>query len=515
MVAIVSAAVVFTLPAQTLGCSQTAHYALVRALLQGTAVIDEWADDTCDIVRRDGHVYANKAPGLAFWVLPVHAAGRAVGIVDDETGDARRAVWLMTLWGSALPALLLLVLAYRVAGRLRPGAEWPAALTLGAGTMLLPFATVLFGHALTTLLVFAAFAIALAERQGPRRLWPLAVAGLAAGLSISVEYPTALAAAIVGVYAIWGPGLGRRIAVFGGGALLGVAPAVAYQVWAFGSPFETGYSSPGDATDGPAAGHAAGRGFFGLLVPSLSALTRILFSDRGLLILTPVLVTAVIGAVVLWRRGARAEVAVIGAVSASYLLYVSSLTLSPSWVFGGDSPGPRYVFPMLPFLAVAVGVAFRHAFAVVAPLLAVSVAIMTVATLTVPLVNSSETGLWWDRLSAGELGDTALALFDGPTGLLGALPLIVAMVAGIASAVVLSQPPRPDLTAAKVAAVALLGWLTLAVVGPVLTLELGTVPALTVLALAGVVSVLVVGQNRDAPALRAGRSAARGRRSRP
>src|SRR5205085_11559374 len=80
---------------------------------------------------------------------------------DDEM------VYLIGLWGSVLPGVLLLLLVWRVAERFARGYGAWAALALGLGTIVLPLSTLLFSHVFTAFLAFGAFALMLRERDGP------------------------------------------------------------------------------------------------------------------------------------------------------------------------------------------------------------------------------------------------------------------------------------------------------------------------------------------------------------
>ena len=62
-------------------------------------------------------------------------------------------------------------------------------------------------------------------------------------------------------------------------------------------------------------------GFFGIDLPRPGAALDLLVASRGLLTLTPVLAMAVVGRVLMRRRGRRAEADVIGAVGIAYFLY--------------------------------------------------------------------------------------------------------------------------------------------------------------------------------------------------
>ncbi len=106
-----------------------------------------------------------------------------------------------------------------------------AAITLGTGTLVMPFATQFFGHVLAALLAFGAFALLWREREGPPRLALLGAAGAAAGLAVFTEYPLALAGALVGLYGVL---RGDAIAA-GVRALARGAPALSRRAWRPGS----------------------------------------------------------------------------------------------------------------------------------------------------------------------------------------------------------------------------------------------------------------------------------------
>ena len=64
--------------------NQNSHYALVRALGTGTPRVDRALTEigelsTRDVTRHDGHLYSDKAPGLAIVTLPACVASRRAG----------------------------------------------------------------------------------------------------------------------------------------------------------------------------------------------------------------------------------------------------------------------------------------------------------------------------------------------------------------------------------------------------------------------------------------------------
>jgi hypothetical protein len=347
------------------GWNATAHYALVESLADGTPRIDGNVNQGGDIAWVDGHFYAAKAPGLALASVPFYGAFSAAGLVpEQEPTDAgppgaesvvEEAIWEVNLVVvAAFFVLLLLIRA--VADRVAPRTGAPVALLLGLGTLLLPFATAYFSHVLSAMLGFAAFALLSGEPE--RSAWVPAAAGVLAGLAVVVELPLLIVAAALGVYALLdGPRL-RRGAVYAGGVVLGIAPLLAYDTWAFGAPWRTAYADA--VLELGETGHdvigANDEGFFGLTRPELDRLVDVLFSDVGLFVLTPMTAVALAGLLPLVRRGHRREAFLVAGLTAAFLLYNASYYLP----LGGHVPGPRFLVPLLPFLTLPLAAALAR-----------------------------------------------------------------------------------------------------------------------------------------------------------
>jgi hypothetical protein len=256
--------------------------------------------------------------------------------------------------------------------------------------------------------------------------------------------------------------------VYAGGVLAGLVPLALYNLWAFGSVTHMSYS---DAVKVQGlSGHAVlglnDGGFFGIGMPTPHRLAQLLFAPRGLLVLSPVLALGAVGTVLLYRRGRRAEALTIAAVALSYLVYNAGYYLP----FGGGSPGPRFLIPMLPFLAVPLGLAFRRFPALTLALAIPSAGFALVSTTTMPLIGFDWAGYWAFWLGSGTFEHTIATVLGAGNGWGGLAPFIVAVGAAVALAVAASD----RLTVAGdalYALTALLVWACVALAAPGLLAE--------------------------------------------
>jgi len=467
----------FAYMAQGGNWNQDAHYALVKSLAEGTPYIDKSIRPVGpqsigpavarhgDIAYFHGHAYAAKAPGLAFVALPAYVVLRAMHGSTVESPDAIGALWFLGLFGVVLPSAILLLLVRQVADDVEPGYGVAAAVILGLCTLILPFSTLFFAHVLSTTLGFAAFTLLYRKPCAHNRLLVVAGAGVCAGLAITTEYTLALVALVLAIYAF---SQRRRLvdaSTFIAGTMLGVLPLLLYQWWAFGSMLHLSYAG--------VAGNTGG--VFGIGVPHWRVAGQLLFSRIGLVRLSPVLVLGVVGAAFLYRHQKRREGLVVLGLICAFIVFNSAYATP----FGGLSPGPRFLIPILPFVVFPLALVLRRLPLTTLSLAAPSAVLMLVVTATNPLIAAD--GNWFSRLSSGKVTDTIVNHMLYPYS--GWLPIIPFFLSGLLAAALAARSTPPIRTSradAITAGVAFTSWLALAFSGS----SLNSGPLLLLLAVA-------------------------------
>lgn len=407
------------------GWNENSRFALTYALtFDGTFRIDAYHEGvvpTKDKAVFGGHFYTEKAPGSSLWAVPACALHAGVSRLVGVPWSVPLSRYFTRLLALSLPAALFLLIFWRLAFALSgdlSASLWATA-AYGLGTQALPYATVYTGHLLAGMFCFSAFVLAFGLRHGllRRRLSAAALAGLALGWAVLTEYQTVLIGLVVLAYLVTGlRGRGEEAgaaladpAAAGGSpvgeaggekagwsrsraALLlatvlgGLGPMLflAYYNWAcFGSPFELGYKHVYQ----PLFRQYMAEGALSITHPRLTVLYGITISKyRGLFFVSPVLVLGLYGWWLMRRRW-RAEAAAVAAVVLVYFAFVSSIHVD-QWD-GGSAFGPRFLIPMIPFLALPTALAYRKQKPLFFALAAVSIAAQFMATATEPQPDES------------------------------------------------------------------------------------------------------------------------------
>jgi hypothetical protein len=391
---------------QDLKAQQASRLALTAAVWDdGTLRIDDYPLGI-DRAEHDGHLYSDKAPGQPFFAIPAYAAYRAVGGEPARhfRNDGNLGLWTVTLWSSVLPTVVLVLLVRRAADDTEPGTGLAVAAITYASTLLLPFSSLLFGHALSACLAFAGWYVV---RRGDPSTGALVASGALLGGAVLAEYTLVLAAVAVGLHVVWRCG-GRALWFVAGGTPALVA-LLAYQWATFDSPFAFSYAHSGFGEAARAAGLEDQD-------PALVAnAVRVLVGERGLAVVTPLVIVGLVGMVMLVRRTPLRDRSAPLAAAASA---VSLIVLQMAWSnpTGGDSPGPRYATAAAAFVAPGVAVAWVRWPRLTRALAAIGALVMLAATWTEPLEardSRGAIGIWLRKVAEG---DWALTVYEQALG---------------------------------------------------------------------------------------------------
>jgi hypothetical protein len=348
------------------GPNQNTRYDLARAIVEeGSDAIDSYHENTIDKASYDGHYYSDKGPGSSLAAVPFYAVGWAAARLFAGAEEVRASLpiqerlfqWVQ-LGCAALPGALLgvamLALLLRLGPGVRPGWATLAALAVALGTPLFAYSTMFYGHVLSALGLFLGFLLLFPPRGAvPRRAALLA--GACFGFATLTEYPAAPAAALLVAVRLWpARGEARRAAVAGAARALGwlAVGALPFAVLlaandrlVTGSCFTVGYANVEEVFQS-----FQRVGFYGVALLDPGVLLKLLVGrQRGLWLLSPVLLCALPGFAALWRLERRVAIAT-GAVIAYFLLLNASYSV---W-WGGAATYPRHLTAAAPFFVPAV-----------------------------------------------------------------------------------------------------------------------------------------------------------------
>ncbi len=399
--------------------NQSARFDLSLALaFEHRAAIDSFAANTIDKVQVDGHYYLEKAPGASWLALPVPL----VASLFLTTSDLHASPWLadLLLWASTVSSVSVVTALAAVAFRrtlqlLNPAlphtSATAGALVVFGATLLLPYATMLFGHAVAaSWLSIALYALTRAGSDSePRpRLW--AALGFAAlGAVVLTEYPLAAAAVAVAIGTLLRAAKRRRVlGSLAPVALLPTAGVLVHNLVVFGSPLSFGYGK----LQGSQFSSGMSRGFFGIALPSPHVAAQLLFGTyRGLFVYSPLLLVT-LACYAFWPRSVfRTFAAPLLAGAAAVLAILSGYSF---WQ-GGTCFGPRHLVGIVPLLGL--GIAFVPRAWLRSPLFALvagsSATIALLGTVITPNVTEFELSplrnAYWPLLRSGQVSISPMA----------------------------------------------------------------------------------------------------------
>jgi len=333
------------------------RYFLISSVVDfGTINIDAYQKWTLDKSRFNGHYYSNKAPGAQLLGIPIYWFIQAVksdkNIVPLTTFDRYMIRQMTTALPFAILGVILFRMGYKWGGNLRKTLWMVFAYSFGS--LAFQHATLFSGHQIAA--GFSFFSFSLIYMLSEKKLNEQAVthrdmlfaflAGLFAGLGALADYTAMYIAIILFFYSmISGVSKGEKI-FFTIGGLLCVIALAGYNYRCFGSVWTLSYGQ--QATEAFKKGSETG--VFGVSLPSPTALFSILFSPaRGLFFIMPVFLASIFGFFILFRQSSLRKESIL-----ILLIVLGYLTINAGFYgwHGGWCFGPRYLVPMLPFLAL-------------------------------------------------------------------------------------------------------------------------------------------------------------------
>lgn len=327
------------------GWNQNSVFDVTRAIVeQKTIAIDAFATNTGDLLLRDGHYYANKAPGLSLLAAVPYSIlllfERSRDIDPSAALPLSLNAYICSLLVCVLPGALIPSLLYGYGRRnlnLPPFWVLMVSLIVGFGSPLFPWATILILHVPSAAFSFLAFC-ELGAGGGRRRAIG---AGAAAGMAGLMNY---LCIPLGFVFLLWtNKQRGFRESIW---FALGAFPFAGlffwYQVAAFGSWLRNPVTmNEIFITKGAWMGM--------IQPPTLDAIVGVTISSyRGIFFFSPILLFSLAGAIILFRQGRRELVGLLVFCAGVFFLFNFCFN---NWE-GGFGAASRYVVPAVPFLGV-------------------------------------------------------------------------------------------------------------------------------------------------------------------
>jgi len=328
------------------------HVATMQSLVErGTWRLDDspWLPRTADHIVVNGHAYSDKMPllswaGAAIYAVLRDAMGATLAPNCSQTGHPCAYYWL-TLLFVGLPTAMAVWLFHECVLHVG-GSGWAgavAAIALGLGTTMLPYAVVFNHHVPAAVSLLGAFYLLLSRRDG--HAWWLAAAGALTTLAVAFDAVAAIMAVTVGTIAV--VRTRRRVVYFVAGAALPVLATVLLDYRITGTVLPpylivNGYNYPGSPFPATIAGNGTpdSYGWYAF---------HMLVGNYGLFAFNPLLLMALVGAIVVAGMRAHPLRVEASAVALGFVA-LSVFLVTHTSNYGGRAYGERWFMTAIPLL---------------------------------------------------------------------------------------------------------------------------------------------------------------------
>ena len=312
------------------------RWALSRQLIDNTSiVIDPYIELTNDRAYANGHYYCDKAVLTSMSAaIPYGITKATVNLTELEIPESAYRYIAERLSAGISFILLMLFMLKELKKSEKP--LFLPVLALGAGSILLPYSTLLYGHVPAAFFLFMS---CYCQKRGK-----YLQADIFGALAVATEFPVMLPFLILAAYRgrkYWNP---LKFLQLAGIVILAFMPQFIHNWIAFGSPLTMGYSlETADAFEGMS------RGIFGFTLPSFKSFYLILLSpERGLFFYMPWAALGVAGFFIGKRFTSVLKTNPLPLIVVSYILLFSAYYMPT----GGWAFGPRHLIPIIPFFAI-------------------------------------------------------------------------------------------------------------------------------------------------------------------
>jgi hypothetical protein len=333
------------------------HYALVRALVERRSFeISPYLDFTehQDYAMKGDLRFSDRPPGTALAAAPLYALSwlaPAPIVQPPSKHDQSNPRMLFAVLLSPLAAALAISLFYLTLRESLERSRFSAllvAIALAFATTMWKYGSVLYSHALGSLVVWASIYLVLRSWKSPLRWYGALLFGVLLGYAALVEYTNVVASAVIGIAWLagtqplhrWRAAEWRRslaAVVIGGAIPLGFL--LLYNTINFGSPFELSTFNVDivrwPQNEGMAADFATPLrdGLMGLLIYGSE--------NQGIFLLSPITLLAIPGMWRMIRLAARPTALIMGLFLAMLLVFAKSTT------FNAATNDGRYLTPFI------------------------------------------------------------------------------------------------------------------------------------------------------------------------